>query len=216
MADPAPRVLPASGGLFVSGRRDRHRLIRAWLASLILHGLLFLPLVPPPVSGGGAAVGELLQVELRHELDMPLPVSTAPGAELIEVGRAAAPAKPPDVRRASRAKGSAGENVTPIEALAEGASLSAYRLAVARQARQWKDGLPALKAAGQSLSVPIVLMALPGQPPMVRLQGSSGDVGLDRAALDMIELAVRVVPLPSELRSQALQIDMQVHIHSGS
>lgn len=85
--------------------------------------------------------------------------------------------------------------------------MSAYRLAVARQARQFQRYPPAAGAA----EVLVGIHRTPGASwPVVSLLQSSGNQQFDEAALSMVTQAVRLAPLPPELHERHLRVELPV------
>jgi TonB family protein len=191
-------------------------LAKALAISLFLHALLLgagvfplLPLSAWPTGAGHRLVGELRPAEATAVS----PLAGAPVA-LEQVGLE----RKSSVRPA-RARGQDGAVAKPPSAPAStdayeavaAASLSAYRLTVARQARQFRQYPPAGRVSGVAAEVVVALRSLPGKPePVVSLLRSSGNRQFDEAALSMIQQAVRLAPLPLELRGRRVQIELPV------
>jgi outer membrane biosynthesis protein TonB len=98
----------------------------------------------------------------------------------------------------------------------DAASLSAYRLALARQAKQLKRHSPTALDAGMEVEVLVGMRNVPGLPmPKVSLLRSCGNHELDEAALRMITEAVLLAPLPAEWRGRHWQIELPVLFMSG-
>ena len=86
-----------------------------------------------------------------------------------------------------------------------------YRLNLAREARRYRrdhsgvDGRAAEGVVVVSISMPIL-----AHRPEIRLQQSSGDQALDRAALDMMEQAAKLAVIPQELQGRRFRIAVPV------
>ena len=209
MAEAAPRAPKVPGGLLFLRSATRSGLANALAISTLIHGLLFgagefpqLPLFALPNKEAGILRGELraasASVEALPAVGTPNSVSPAQrqGALRRESKR--------DQVSAKRKLQSPATYEAPLESVAA-ASLSAYRLLLARQASRLKHLLPD-ELAGELV---LAVRDVPGLPlPLVSLQHSSGNRQLDAAALEMINQAVRQAPLPLELRGHRLLIEV--------
>lgn len=103
-----------------------------------------------------------------------------------------------------------GEDATDVFSPA-GDGEREYRLNLAREARRYKrypagaDGRSAEGVVVVSVSVQIV-----AHRPEIRLQQSSGDEALDRAALEMMGRAANVASIPLELQGRRFRIAVPV------
>lgn len=89
------------------------------------------------------------------------------------------------------------------------ATLSEYRLSIARQARRYKYYPALARQRGSAGEVGLVVMAGAGAvPAQVRLERSSGDPLLDDAALTIIRQALQQVPPPAEWHGRRWQIQL--------
>jgi TonB family protein len=217
MAETAPCVPLVPEGLIYSGASNRRRLAKAVLVSLMLHAALLAGYAFPQLTladwftvGGGRLVGELRPAQEfagSHSAD-PSPVRTKLAQAKKVVAGARRELAPPFTG------GKTPSSPLPAEAQESVAvaSLSAYRLAVARQVRQFRYYPSAASAAGAAAEVLVGIDRLPGASwPVVRLLKSSGNRQFDEAALAMIEKAVRLAPLPAELHGRHLQVELPVH-----
>jgi len=86
-----------------------------------------------------------------------------------------------------------------------------YRLNLAREARRSKrhpSGVDGREAEG--VVVVAVSMQVAEFPPEIRLHQSSGNEALDRAALEMMEQAVKTARVPRELQGRRFRISVPV------
>ena len=216
MAEAAPRVRQVPGGLIYYEASSRRQLAKAALVSLVVHAVLLgadaFPELAPPMRV--AVESQRLAGELRPAPDF--------------VGRGSADPSSPRPRIMPKKRGVTAvkrESVPPVTAgrhppplmppeasePVSAASLSAYRLAVARQARQFKPDSPATRSTGATVEVRVSIHIMPGAAwPVVRLQRSSGRSQFDEAALAMIGQSVRQAPLPAELQGRRLQLELPV------
>lgn len=216
MAETAPCVPLVPEGLFYSGASNRRRLAKALLVSLVLHAAILWAYAFPRLAlsdwmavGGGRIVGELRPApdSAGSRSADPSPVRGKLAQEKKVVGGARSELAPPVAGAATPSSplpAEAGERVAV-------ASMSAYRLAVARQARHFRHYPPAASAAGAAAEVLVGIEHMPGASwPAVRLLKSSGNRQFDEAALTMITQAVRLAPLPTELQGRHLRLELPV------
>jgi TonB family protein len=105
----------------------------------------------------------------------------------------------------------AGSEDTSEASLSAGDGEHEYRLNLAREARRYKrypSGIDGRQAEG--VVVVSVSMQVAAYPPETRLQQSSGDETLDRAALEMMEQAVKTARIPLELQGRRFQVAVPV------
>lgn len=92
-----------------------------------------------------------------------------------------------------------------------------YRLNLAREARRYRrhhSGVDRRDAEG--VVVVSISMPLLDHRPEIRLQQSSGDHALDRAALDMMEQAAKVAAIPQELQGRRFRIAVPVEYRQAA
>ncbi len=92
-----------------------------------------------------------------------------------------------------------------------GAGVSEYRLNLAREARRYKRH-PYASSGREAEGVVVISVSVssPAHWPETRLQVSSGDDGLDRAALEMMEQAVKTASIPLELQNRRFRMAVPV------
>jgi TonB family protein len=103
-----------------------------------------------------------------------------------------------------------GEDASEVP-LSAGDGVHEYRLNLAREALRFKrhpSGIDGREAEG--VVVVSVSMRLAGRTLETRLQQSSGDEALDRAALEMMEQAVKTARIPPELQGRRFRIAVPV------
>lgn len=84
-----------------------------------------------------------------------------------------------------------------------------YRLNLAREARRFKPYPSTVDGRDvEGVVVVTVSSLLAAHRPEARLQKSSGNAALDRAALEMIEQAVKTASLPLELQGRHFRIEV--------
>lgn len=214
MAEAAPRVPQVPEGLIFWRTASRSGMAKALALSLLLHGLLLGASAFPrfalsgwPTAEGSRLLGELQPAQATagsRSADSPV-AQEQPEKEL-----PVRPARAPGQNFAAGKQPTAPMAAEAFEPLAV-ASLSAYRLALARQARKFKQYPQEAPATGVAVEVLVAMRSVPGMPePVVRLLQSSGNRQLDDAALSMITQAVRLAPLPAELRGRHVQIELPV------
>lgn len=216
MAEAAPRVRQVPEGLIYCGASSRRQLAKAALVSLVVHAVFLgadaFPEQAPPMRS--VVEGQRLVGELRPAPDFVRsgsadPSPPLPGMVPKKRGATAVTREPVPPVTADRhpPPSISPEASEPVSA----ASLSAYRLAVARQARQFIPGSPAIRSTGATVEVRVSIHIMPGAAwPVVRLQRSSGRSQFDEAALVMIGQSVRLAPLPAELHGRRLQLELPV------
>ncbi|HEX6735476.1 MAG TPA: TonB family protein [Azonexus sp.] len=160
-------------------------------------------------------------VELRRAVSRPLepPREAATGHGLPARNVPSAAAGPRAQKQAPAATGP-GSPSAVVAAASEAASgelaeesVSQYRLAVARQARQFRHYPEALQAQGMAGEVVVGVVAAVGDGgPHVRLERSSGHARLDEAVVAMIAQAVRLTPWPSEWQRRPVRATVPVHV----
>lgn len=216
MAETAPRVPKVPGGLIFSRQTNAGGLARALAVSLALHAILLGATAIPQLASSGRQAGELRQLvgELRLATDFAesrtadRPVVKTEKVQ--EERRIDAAARPPGA-----ASGAASLAAPPVAAESSEhvavASLSAYRLAVAREARRFMAYPSTVRAAGVAAEVLVAMRTEPGlAEPYVQVLNSSGNKQLDEAARSMVMQAVRLVSMPPEWRGRRLQIEFPV------
>lgn len=216
MAETAPRSPKVSGGLIFSRQTNTGSLAKALAVSLALHAVFLGATAIPQLVPSGRPAGELRHLvgELRpatdstesRTADRPV-IKTEKVQEKRLVDGAA---RPP-----SAASGAGSLSAPPVATDSSEhvalASLSAYRLAVAREARQFMAYPSTVRAAGVAAEVLVAMRTEPGlAEPYVQVLNSSGNRQLDEAARSMVMQAVRQAPLPSEWRGRRLQIEFPV------
>lgn len=192
------------------------RLAYALAASLLLHGVLLLPGVNLSSSAQG-------QRTLRAVLQV-APTADAPPAErLVQAASSAAvrtaasaksrpAARSPDVAADAslvRAATEAGP-VTEIGGI-DGEGLRAYRIALAVAARRLR---PTVSAAGLTGRVELQV-SVDAMGARVSVATSSGQAGLDAAALALMRLAVADAAMPASVRGQVFVVDVPVLFGAG-
>lgn len=210
-------------------------IVRALLISLALH-LAILTLAIPELPGGkesdqggrlgiaatirgaGAVRGTVSvtpTMQGRSEKTVAGPRKTAN----VEPGRAANYSKIASFFGSTVAFSTQGQNAgrQPVDEDASDVFLPAgdgereYRLNLAREARRYRrhparvDGRDA-----EGVVVVSISMQLVAHRPEIRLLQSSGDEVLDRAALEMMEQAVKVASIPLELQGRRFRIAVPV------
>lgn len=222
MEDEAPRVFQVPGGLF-RGRASRScSLARALLVSLLLHALTLAVGNFPNLSIG--VVAPQLHGRLTFSpAANPAAQTEAPTSKL-------PPRRPEGLRRqgpSTRALPSGRGQEAGLGAVqrmsveeagtVDAASLSAYRLAIARQARPLKRRLAEQPVTGEGVELLMVLQTLPGRSfPVVSLRRGTGEQLIDELALALIEQAVRLTPLPEKMRGHRWQFEMLIQIEPDS
>lgn len=187
------------------------RLAYALAASLLLHGVLLLPGVNLQSPARG-------QRPLRAVLQAPRTVDAPQAERLVQtsssaVVRAAASAKgatpvaPPDVavNASSVRPATAAVPVTEIGGI-DGDGLRAYRISLAVAARRLR---PTVSAGGLVGRVDLQVM-VDAMGARVSVATSSGQAGLDAAALELMRLAVSDAAMPASLRGQVFAVDVPV------
>lgn len=107
--------------------------------------------------------------------------------------------------------GKAGDDDASEVFLPAGDGEREYRLNLAREARRYKrypHGVDGRNAEG--VVVVSVFMQIVARQPETRLLQSSGDEALDRAALEMMEKAVKTAGIPLELQGRRFRITVPV------
>lgn len=221
MAEAAPRVPKVPGGLSLWRYVNRAGLAKPLAISLLGHAFFLAAWDFPRIADSDKTgrARSFLRGELRagsaSAATWPSAGSTdqASPTRQLELGETAR--MPPRARANSKqspAQTSSSEALATLDA----ASLSAYRLALARQARQFKRHPPTALVAGMDVEVVVGMRNAPGLPmPKVSLLRSCGSHELDEAALRMISEAVHLAPLPAELRGRHWQIELPVLFVSG-
>lgn len=86
-----------------------------------------------------------------------------------------------------------------------------HRLSLAREARQAKTYPDLARERGTEGVVVVVTTVAGAGLPQVELSQSSGSDLLDRAAIDLVELAVRSARMPESLRGQQFALTLPIH-----
>lgn len=212
MADEAPCVPEVSGGLFFWPTARRLQLASALAISLALHAAIFTASALPRIYSSGSPGGSHLRGELRPALasgGVALPTQSSSPAWLEQERKRPIRSKRASDHWLAAGRPSSAESTTGSLESVAAASLSAYRLAVARQARQFKSYPMPAWVTDIATELVFAMRCGPGNRwPDVSLQQSSGNPQLDEVALSMVTRAVRRTPLPMEWRGRHLQIEL--------
>jgi periplasmic protein TonB len=202
-------------------------ILRALLISLVLH-LAILVSAEPELSGrkesgqerrqriaatlrGQALVREAVSVATKTEGRSNRPV---PGGQRPADYSKIASFLGPTVALANHGRTTdrqADDDDAPEVFLPAGDSEREYRLNLAREARRYRrhpSGVSGRNAEG--VVVVSVFMQIVARQPETRLLQSSGDEALDRAALEMMEQAVKTAGIPLELQGKRFRIAVPV------
>lgn len=210
-------------------------IVRALLISLALH-LAVLVSAAPGLPGrnegdqwgrrgivvnlrGGGAVQETRSFAstMERRSDRPVPSTRRSGdIEPIRAGRYSEIASffGPTVAFENHGRGAdrkTGDEDASEVFLSAGDGEREYRLNLAREARRFKrhpSGIDGREVGG--VVVVSVFMRIAELPPETRVQQSSGDEELDRAALEMMEQAVKTARIPLELQGRRFRIAVPV------
>jgi protein TonB len=201
-------------------------LLRALLASLVLHVALLVPgRGIPPDDGSRQADTRPVRARLAPKSAVTPPEAKAPPAETVTPERTPAPARPaprppenPPAAPADPVESVAPDSAVPRQELASPESLRPrvdlgglrqYHLSLGHMARRFRTYPPALREAGAGGRVTVRLaVAADGRPFGLILLNSSGHAELDEAAMEMIRLAASHTPVPDSLIGQPFTIDL--------
>jgi protein TonB len=177
------------------------------------------------VSTGGITIAPLMPKPISTLLDQPQPASVPkersvsvepvsrplPGPETVAV--AASATSVPGLAAGSPS----GALLTETNAYGEAVDgLRGYRLALAIQARRFKQYPPQAMASGWTGSADIrVEVGSDGQPHSATVVRSSGHQVLDRAALAMIDASTPRARLPESLRGKTFAVVLPVVFNLG-
>lgn len=176
-------------------------LLRALIFSLLLHLLLLMP-DPAVIRLRMMAASPGLQATLQA---MPPPVPMAPASTLpapspVLPGKQHQPQKPPIAPATPNRAGNSAPGSELLDGPVDAEGLRIYRMALAVQARRYRQYPAAAQQAGWVGTVALRVTVLPSGAAVVAVAHSSGHAPLDEAALDTVRQAVLSAALPEALR----------------
>jgi protein TonB len=161
-----------------------------------------------PILGNAIAIGGTREL-------LPSPVAERGGASLQEFSRSTASDHVAIADRIVPARDQPTPTASATAVAAEPVSLDGirqYRLSLAREARQSRTYPASAREQGWEGVVVVVVTTVAGLPgPQVTLSQSSGHPLLDRAAIELVALAVINAPIPESLRGRQFALTLPIH-----